>query len=128
MKTCKTCGFTWKDGEHGSHDCWEVKDARYEALREAAQAVVANAEFDGDISTVDTGDLKNLAALVQEKTKHCSKCNSTRNEQFAQDNCSGTRCLNCGYEKLDRLLHRPDIMQPPCNDDYAWTAPTRREF
>ena len=39
MKTCKTCGFTWKDGEHGSHDCWEVKDARHTSLREAAQAV-----------------------------------------------------------------------------------------
>jgi len=28
MKTCKLCGFTWKDGEHGSHACWEEKDAR----------------------------------------------------------------------------------------------------
>jgi len=66
MKTCKNCKFEWdSDHDKGAHDCWEVKDARYTSLREAAQDVVANAEFDGDISTVDTGDLKNLAALVR---------------------------------------------------------------
>ena len=37
------------------------------ALREAAGELVANAEWDGDISTVDTGDLKALRAeLLQE--------------------------------------------------------------
>jgi len=60
MKTCKTCGFTWKDGEHGSHDCWEVKDARYEALREAAQAVVSVA----DKHSQDTGGY--LFTLIEE--------------------------------------------------------------
>ena len=38
-------------------------------LREAAGELVANAEWDGDISTVDTGDLKALRAeLLQETT------------------------------------------------------------
>ena len=42
MKTCKTCGVTWKGGEHGSHDCWEVKDARM-AESEARNVRLRNA-------------------------------------------------------------------------------------
>jgi len=36
-----------------------------ETIEEAARAVVNDAEFDGDISTVDTADLNNLSALLQ---------------------------------------------------------------
>lgn len=40
------------------------------ALREAAGELVANAEWDGDISTVDTGDLKALRAELLQETPH----------------------------------------------------------
>ena len=39
-------------------------------LREAAGELVANAEWDGDISTVDTGDLKALRAELLQETPH----------------------------------------------------------
>ena len=39
-------------------------------LREAAGELVANAEWDGDISTVDTGDLKALRAEILQETPH----------------------------------------------------------
>ena len=42
LNKCKTCGFTWKDGQHGSHYCWEVKDARY-VKSEARNARLRNA-------------------------------------------------------------------------------------
>ena len=44
-----------------------ARDAEAEnaALVEAARDVVNTAEFDGDISTVDTADLNNLSALLQ---------------------------------------------------------------
>ena len=45
--------------------------AERDRLREAAGELVANAEWDGDISTVDTGDLKALRAeLLQEPPTH----------------------------------------------------------
>lgn len=40
------------------------------ALREAAGELVANAEWDGDISTVDTDDLKALRAELLQETPH----------------------------------------------------------
>jgi len=40
-------------------------EAENAALVDAARAVDNTAEFDGDISTVDTADLNNLSALLQ---------------------------------------------------------------
>ena len=44
--------------------------AQLAELREAAGELVANAEWDGDISTVDTGDLKALRAELLQETPH----------------------------------------------------------
>jgi len=76
LNKCKTCGFTWRDGEHGSHDCWEVKDARYEALKSLAQEVLCwhrdrESPDYNDCGTPDTDCMwcASVKELIQEKTK-----------------------------------------------------------
>ncbi len=59
-----------------TEDLLPVRDEEIECmaqlaeLREAAGELVANAEWDGDISTVDTGDLKALRAELLQEPPH----------------------------------------------------------
>lgn len=59
---------------HHACDCREAKFAAMEQqlaeLREAAGELVANAEWDGDISAVDTDDLKALRATLLQEPPH----------------------------------------------------------
>ena len=44
---CSTCGYEWKRGQHGGHDCAQILDAHYEAVSAQSSARIAELEKEG---------------------------------------------------------------------------------